>query len=165
MSDRVAVMNEGRVEQCGPPREIYENPETLFVADFLGVSNLIAAEAGGTTAGGCRLAVGDFVLRAEQGTVDARGPVKAMIRPERVRIEAHGTPGENRLPGMVEHTVFLGSFQEVIVRLAMGDVVRSVLANDGAPTAFRQGTPVAVHLPADGLRVLVGPPPAVETQH
>ena len=156
MSDRVAVMNEGRVEQCGPPREIYEAPATLFVADFLGVSNLIAAESAGSGADGCRLAVGDFSLRAEQGQLAATGSVKAMIRPERVRIEPHGTPGENRLPGMVEHSVFLGSFQEVIVRLATGGVVKSVVANDGS-TPYPQGTPVAVHLPADGLRVLVGP--------
>ena len=47
MSDRVAVMNGGRVEQSGPPQEIYEEPATLFVADFLGVSNLIPAEAPG----------------------------------------------------------------------------------------------------------------------
>ena len=159
MSDRVAVMNEGRVEQCGPPREIYEAPATLFVADFLGVSNLIAAESAGSGADGCRLAVGDFSLRAEQGELTATGSVKAMIRPERVRIEPHCTPGENRLPGMVEHSVFLGSFQEVIVRLATGGIVKSVVANDGT-TPFPQGTPVSVHLPADGLRVLVGPPAA-----
>ena len=161
MSDRVAVMNEGRVEQCGPPREIYEAPATLFVADFLGVSNLIAAESAGSGADGCRLAVGDFSLRAEQGELAATGPVKAMIRPERVRIEPHGTAGENRLPGMVEHSVFLGSFQEVIVRLATGGIVKSVVANDGT-TPYPQGTPVSVHLPADGLRVLVGPPAAAE---
>ena len=47
MSDRVAVMNGGRVEQAGSPREVYEEPETLFVADFLGVSNLLAGEAAG----------------------------------------------------------------------------------------------------------------------
>ena len=47
MSDRVAVMNGGRVEQSGPPQEMYEEPATLFVADFLGVSNLVGAEAAG----------------------------------------------------------------------------------------------------------------------
>src|SRR5262245_34175341 len=47
MSDRIAVMNNGRVEQAGPPQAVYDEPETLFVADFLGVSNLITAEAGG----------------------------------------------------------------------------------------------------------------------
>ena len=45
MSDRIAVMNDGHVEQAGPPQAVYEDPETLFVADFLGVSNLISANA------------------------------------------------------------------------------------------------------------------------
>ena len=121
MSDRVAVMNGGRVEQSGPPQEMYEEPATLFVADFLGVSNLVPAEASGRD--GRRLHAarsGDVPLRAMQGTLDARGSVKAMIRPERVRIEEQGTAGENRLPGLVEHLVFLGSFREVRVRLLGG---------------------------------------------
>ena len=58
MSDRVAVMNGGRVEQSGPPQEMYEEPATLFVADFLGVSNLVPAEASGRDGISCMLRVG-----------------------------------------------------------------------------------------------------------
>src|ERR671930_467881 len=66
MSDRIAVMADGRVEQVAAPREVYEEPATVFVADFLGVSNLMEAEAvGGATI--CRLKVGDFELDAMQG--------------------------------------------------------------------------------------------------
>ena len=100
MSDRIAVMNGGRVEQAGPPQAVYEEPETLFVADFLGVSNLIPAEAGGSDGDGCVLTVGEQRLRAGQGATAARGEVKAMVRPERVRVEPHATDGENRLPGL-----------------------------------------------------------------
>ncbi len=63
MSDRIAVMADGKVEQIGPPQEVYEAPETVFVADFLGVSNLMDAEAVGG-ANICRLMVGDFELDA-----------------------------------------------------------------------------------------------------
>ena len=56
MSDRIAVMSQGRVEQVGPPKEIYEAPATAYVADFLGVSNLMDAQAQGATNGGCRVA-------------------------------------------------------------------------------------------------------------
>jgi spermidine/putrescine transport system ATP-binding protein len=160
MSDRVAVMNDGRVEQSGPPQLIYEEPATLFVADFLGVSNLVPAEAAGSAGGGCMLKVGDLPLRAVQGAVDARGPVKAMIRPERVRIESQGSTGENRLPGLVEHLVFLGSFREVRVRLLGGALVTAVQANDGTESVHEQGSAVSVHLPAESLRVL---PDAPET--
>ena len=154
MSDRVAVMNGGRVEQSGPPQQMYEEPATLFVADFLGVSNLIPAEASGRDGVMCSLKVGEVAMRAQQGAVDARGSVKAMIRPERVRIEPQGTTGENRLPGLVEHLVFLGSFREVRVRLLGGALVTAVQPNDGTESVHEQGSAVSVHLPAEALRVL-----------
>jgi spermidine/putrescine transport system ATP-binding protein len=167
MSDRVAVMNGGRVEQSGAPQAIYEAPETLFVADFLGVSNLVPAEATGQDGDSCRLRVGDIALRASQGAIDARGSVKAMIRPERVKIEPQGTQGENRMPGLVEHLVFLGSFREVRVRLLGGALVTAVQPNDGDATHHEQGASVSVHLPAESLRVLpevAEPEPAAEPQ-
>jgi spermidine/putrescine transport system ATP-binding protein len=159
MSDRVAVMNNGRVEQAGSPQTVYEEPETLFVADFLGVSNLVIADAVGTENGDCVLEVGERSLRACQGTTDARGQVKAMIRPERVQVEPHGQEGGNRLPGMVEQVVFLGSFRELHVRILGGALVKAVAPNDGSPLPYEQGAPVTLHLPADAIRVL---PPATE---
>jgi len=154
MSDRIAVMNEGRVEQAGTPQTVYEEPATLFVADFLGVSNLVSADAGPADGSGCSLRVGESTLRAVQGAINSRGDVKAMIRPERVSIEPHGTPGANRLPGMVEHVVFLGSFRELHVRLVGGDLVKAVAPNDGTEPPFAQGSPVTVHMPPDAIRVL-----------
>ncbi len=154
MSDRIAVMNVGHVEQAGPPQAVYEEPQTLFVADFLGVSNLIGAEARGKDGNCCRVQIGERSLTAEQGAIDAQGTVKAMIRPERVRVEPQGTPGDNRLPGMVEHAVFLGSFRELRVRLPGGDVVKAVFPNDGTPLTFDEGTPLTLHFPPEALRVL-----------
>src|SRR5919109_3290474 len=76
MSDRLAVMSNGRVEQVGPPKEVYEQPSTAYVADFLGVSNLMDAVAyGHTRDGACRVRVSDFDLKAEQGELHATGPV------------------------------------------------------------------------------------------
>jgi spermidine/putrescine transport system ATP-binding protein len=147
MSDRIAVIHAGHVEQAGPPPAVYEDPETVFVADFLGVSNLIPAEAEGRDGNCCRLRVGERTLRAEQGSTDARGEVKAMIRPERVRIEPHGSDGENRIPAMVEHAVFLGSFRELRVRLLGGSLVKAIVPNDGTPLGYAQGEPLTVHLP------------------
>jgi spermidine/putrescine transport system ATP-binding protein len=165
MSDRVAVMNGGRVEQSGPPQEMYEEPATLFVADFLGVSNLVGAEAAGRDGAACVLKVGDISLRATQGDLAARGAVKAMIRPERVRVEPHGTTGENRLPGLVEHLVFLGSFREVRVRLLGGALVTAIQPNDGSEPAYSQGSPVSMHLPVESLRVLPeAPEPALDSE-
>src|SRR5881394_1266343 len=90
MSDRIAVMSQGRVEQVGQPKEIYENPATAYVADFLGVSNLMDAEAAGPAPEGCRVKLGEFDLVAGQGEPDLRGPCKVTIRPERIDIEPQG---------------------------------------------------------------------------
>ena len=108
MSDRLAVMSNGRIEQVGPPKEVYEEPSTAYVADFLGVSNLMDATAYGPAEGGCRVRFGDFELIAGQGEPDAHGEVKLSIRPERVDLEAAGTSGANRIPGMVERLVYVG---------------------------------------------------------
>jgi spermidine/putrescine transport system ATP-binding protein len=155
MSDRVAVMRDGRIQQLGAPQELYEEPATAFVANFLGSSNLIPATLAGRENGHSKLVVGNFTLRAGRpaAEVDA-GEAMAMIRPERVRLEAHGASGENRVPGMVEEVVYLGFHQELRVRLATGALVKAHVPNDGAADTYEQGDPVAVHLPADCLRVL-----------
>jgi spermidine/putrescine transport system ATP-binding protein len=153
MSDRIAVMADGRVEQVGPPREIYEEPDTVFVADFLGASNLMDAEAVGG-ANICRLMVGDFELDAMRGKTDARGPTKVTIRPERVHLEEHTNGGPNRIPGMVERLVYLGSAVQVITRLAVGTTIQVLVQNTGSEIPWKQGTAVQAYLPAEALRVL-----------
>jgi len=159
MSDRLAVMAGGRIEQAGTPTEVYEEPATTFVADFLGVSNLMSAQAEGSAGDGrCRIRLGDFTLVACRGQTRSTGPVKIVIRPERVRLEPHGSPGDNRLPGMVERLVYLGPVTQLIVRLAHGETVQVVLQNGGQPVPYEQGTPVAAHLPDEALRVLPDAP-------
>jgi spermidine/putrescine transport system ATP-binding protein len=148
MSDRVAVMRDGRIEQCGEPRELYEAPATAFVANFLGVSNLVPVDTNGD---GLRL--GAFGLRCETRPA-VNGDALVMIRPENVRLEPREVEGENRVPGMVEEVVYLGFHQEVRVRLATGALIRADVPNDGEHAEFSQGDAVAVHLPARHLRVL-----------
>ena len=82
-----------------------------------------------------------------------------MIRPERVRIEQHGTPGPNRVPGMVERLVFLGAGARSATCSAWGLVLQlqALAQNDGLhPEHLAQGTPVHVYLASDALRVLRG---------
>jgi spermidine/putrescine transport system ATP-binding protein len=155
MSDRLAVMSNGRIEQVGAPREVYEEPATAYVADFLGVSNLMTAKVeDGTANGRCRIRLGSFTLEAAQGNVSARGEVKVTIRPERVGLDPHGTAGANRLPGMVERLVYLGNSTQLIVRTANGESLQALVQNRGGDMGLEQGTPVSVHLPAEALRVL-----------
>ena len=156
MSDRLAVMSNGRVEQIGSPSEVYEEPTTSYVADFLGVSNMMDATADGPDAEGhARVKIGEFELAAGQGDTDVRGPVKIVIRPERVRLEQSGATGRNRVPGMVERVVYVGSIMQVIVHLAPGQTLQAWVQNQGDGLPYAQGHPVMVDLPLDALRVLV----------
>ena len=147
MSDRVAVMRGGNIEQCDEPRALYEAPETAFVANFLGASNLVPVAVGHAHGDGTQLGLGSFELRAETCALSQGDDAVAMIRPENIRLEAHGTTGENRLPGMVEEVVYLGFHQEVRVRLATGTLVKADVSNDDEQVEHEQGDPVSVHLP------------------
>ncbi len=154
MSDRIAVMSQGRVEQVGEPKEIYEEPATAYVADFLGVSNLMEATANGFGDGGCRVKLGEFELIGGQGESDVLGPCKVTIRPERVVIEAQGATGQNRLPAMVERVVYVGATLQVILHLAAGQTIQAWIPNDGDVEPFRSGDAVSTHFPREALRVL-----------
>jgi spermidine/putrescine transport system ATP-binding protein len=159
MSDRIAVMNGGKVDQVGTPREVYESPATLFVADFLGVANVMRAEAGGGNGAFCSVRVGEFELRAGCGDLGTRGAASVVIRPERLEVIPRSEhPGENCLPGMVDRTVFVGSNLQVMVRLVTGEIVQASIPNNGNGLEFHeQGKPVMVHAPAEALRVLAVP--------
>jgi spermidine/putrescine transport system ATP-binding protein len=162
MSDRLAVMNHGRIVQLGTPEEVYNEPADAYVADFLGVSNLMDAhvERSGDGPGGrgsCHLRLGEFTLEAKAGQLDATGAVKLAIRPERIHLQPYESRGVNCVPGMVERLVFLGSTTHIYVRLATGSSLQALVRNAGDPVPYSQGTPVSVGLPADALRVLPDP--------
>ncbi|WP_017598606.1 ABC transporter ATP-binding protein [Nocardiopsis lucentensis] len=114
MSDRIAVMNHGRVEQLGTPAEIYERPATRFVADFIGTSNLLTGVVWDRSGGEpWRVEVGDgaTALAAElPDTAEAGGEVHLTVRPEKVHIGVAEPEGAvSRVPGTVTETVYLGS--------------------------------------------------------
>ena len=154
MSDRIAVMSNGRVEQVGPPKEVYEDPRTAYVADFLGVSNLMDGEAHGLTTGGCRVTLGEFELVAGEGEADTFGECKVTIRPERVELKPQGISGANMIPAMVERVVYVGATLQLIVHLPSGDTIQAWMQNEGGDVPFAAGTPVVALLPPEALRVL-----------
>jgi len=172
MSDRLAVMNAGKIAQLGTPRAIYEEPADTYVADFLGVSNLMEVDVVERGPGAeCRVKLGEMALAVERGEVDALGPAHAVIRPERVRIEPYAQdrdPGPNRVPAMIERLVFLGASTQVMLRLAPGELLQVVVPNDGTEARLSQGTPVHAFLAPDALRVLGGAArevPLAEDEH
>ena len=115
MADTIAVMNGGRIEQLGPPQELYERPATAFVAGFLGVSNLLAGTIEGP--GTVRLDSGALVQAPENGRT---GRVAAGVRPEKITLGPGG--GANELAGTVTETAYIGVATQVVVATAAGTV-------------------------------------------
>ncbi|PUB31714.1 spermidine/putrescine transport system ATP-binding protein [Promicromonospora sp. AC04] len=166
MADTVAVMNEGRVEQLGPPAELYELPSTAFVANFLGRSNLVTGsvvdvgEVLGVDVAGTRLRVP--VGRVSAGSTGVGAVVQLGVRPEKVRIVANGsepTSGSNVLgPGKVTDVSFTGVSTQYQVDL--GDLgVHEVFAQNssGAPEV-RVGDAVRLAWDVDHTFGLAGEP-------
>jgi spermidine/putrescine transport system ATP-binding protein len=122
MADRIAVMNQGRIEQLGTPDELYELPQTAFVAGFLGISNLLR----GAIAGPDEVKLGDgTTIRLRAGSLAGRtGDVGVGIRPEKIRPDDHDP---NALQGVVKERAYIGVSTQYIVETRNGNVTVVVL--------------------------------------
>jgi spermidine/putrescine transport system ATP-binding protein len=117
MADTIAVMNRGTIEQLGTPEDLYERPQTAFVAGFLGVSNLLA----GTVAGSDLVRLdGGPEVRIRSGALNGRtGRVAVGVRPEKIRLGA-GEP--NAIEGRIAETAYIGVATQYVVETAHGSV-------------------------------------------
>jgi len=114
LADRICLMNEGRIEQLGTPEDIYERPGNAFVADFIGISNVMH----GRVEAGERFRTEDGVLPLPGGCAARAGESGALvIRPEKIVLCA---PGEAFVSGQVEETIYAGSETKLQVRLRSG---------------------------------------------
>jgi len=148
LSDRIAVMSRGRIEQLGAPREIYERPASRFVADFIGASTVLRGRAVADD----RVALSpDLTIRVRVGGILRVGEqVELAIRPERVRLAA---AGEGTAEARIEGLVYQGAMTEVSARLADGQRVR-MFVNEPAPMPLAPGQIIHLRLPADAFMVL-----------
>ncbi|MFC6718941.1 ABC transporter ATP-binding protein [Natrialbaceae archaeon GCM10025810] len=97
MSDRLAVMNDGRFEQVGPPEVVYDEPDTRFVADFLGTANIFDGTVTAIENGYATVDCGDVTVRSQSpGALETGSEVSVIVRPERVRFEATSADGGTR---------------------------------------------------------------------
>jgi spermidine/putrescine transport system ATP-binding protein len=138
MSDRLAVMNAGRIEQLGSPEEVYERPSTEFVASFLGASNLIAAkgvERGSGELAQVALDGGSVVLVPADRLGDHRQPVKVGVRPEKLQLRPGDEPaaaGLNSITGRVVEASYLGVSHQYTIEGPGGATVTVYVQNLGA---------------------------------
>ncbi|MCT9929234.1 ABC transporter ATP-binding protein [Planotetraspora sp. A-T 1434] len=145
MSDRIAVMNDGLVEQLAGPREIYERPATKFVAGFIGTSNLLSGTVHQVNGGTAVLDLGpsDRILAPVDGTASAGDRLDLTVRPEKITISTEEPQGDlSVVRGMVSEVVYLGTYNSYAVVLADGAeiTVFQQNAHDSTTTAERGDT-------------------------
>ncbi|ASR11772.1 polyamine ABC transporter ATP-binding protein [Rhizobium leguminosarum bv. viciae] len=160
MSDRIAVMAKGQLAQLGTPADLYCNPQSAFVADFIGKMNFLTGEFLGETADSQTIRLGDDVVidtpaHGFEGSAKIGDRVRLALRPERLGLAARGAGGQNALPGRIETSVFAGSFDLHLVRsdFGSGEIIQVQIPADGKRVPFAMGALVDVVAERDGLRL------------
>ncbi|MBZ6076615.1 ABC transporter ATP-binding protein [Microvirga puerhi] len=154
MSDRIAVMNQGRFEQVGSPRELYHNPATPFVASFVGETNRWSGEGGGAGGTDIRLAAGATVHST--GIVPAKS-VLCFVRPEAVALSANAeslASLPNRFEGRVSAVLFDGANSSLLIDTQGFDQpIRAVLPQAGPLAGIEVGASIHLGWTADAMKV------------
>ncbi|MBZ3904116.1 ABC transporter ATP-binding protein [Streptomyces griseiscabiei] len=154
MADTVAVMNGGRVEQLGSPTDLYENPRTTFVANFLGTSNLIEAEVDSKNGGDIVLKAGDGKLVLPEARcpapATAGGKVLVGVRPEKITLTHADDAGEipagrNRVTGTIAATSFIGVSTQYVIDSAVCPEFEVYVQNIDRDTRLVPGAEVVLH--------------------
>ncbi|MCR4281435.1 MAG: ABC transporter ATP-binding protein [Bauldia sp.] len=155
MSDRIVVMNEGRVEQIGAPFEIYNYPRTRFVASFVGTLNILSGTIVDPAKG--RIAIDGQEIRAARGVVDgAAGDIRAVaLRPEAIILNGEGG-ARNEVRGTIDEVSFLGAVVRIRVRIAENSVSLDTFNSPSAPPPKRGDQVTLSFAPEDVLMLEVG---------
>ena len=148
-SDLIAVMKDGKIEQVGSPHDIYERPQTEFVARFIGSTNILRGRRTGEHIADCE----GLSLACESGAFAPKGDAIISIRPHRILIGAPpaGAPGPNRAIGIVERAVYLGAQRHYIIKLDSGTRLQILASSD---VVAQLNDRVGLTLPAEHCRAL-----------
>jgi spermidine/putrescine transport system ATP-binding protein len=149
MSDRIAVMNNGVIEQLGPPREIYQFPETTFVADFVGVLNAVELTVDRVDGEDVTMRVGDaerVVVPAAGTGITAGGTALVAVRPERIQIAEVGSVSDasSHIGGTVAQIVYLGTLTQFHVDTSLGTRFIAHRLSDDRASRITEGDRVAL---------------------
>jgi len=158
MSDRIAVMNKGRLEQLGTPKDIYEQPTTRYVADFIGETNFLNGKVTSIENGWAYILVDD-VLSARAPSIaglTVGQPVAVAIRPEKIVVQGPGDTPQECVPGRVDEVVYIGTDTRYIIQLTEKTNLVARVQNLGKETitAYAPGSEVAVTWEPGVARIL-----------
>ena len=159
LSDRIAVMQHGRILQVGAPDEIYERPANRFVADFIGETNFLEGNLTEAGLGYATVAVNGVQIKARGGD-DSGGSLTAgtaivlAVRPEKISL-SRGREGrhDNQFKGTIEDALYLGTDMRYSVRVS-DDVTLTVRQQNAVQNDFRQGEKVYLGWPAQATSIL-----------
>lgn len=158
MSDRMAVMSSGELQQLGESREIYEHPRNVFVADFIGDTNLLQVTVDAVSKGRaqCHLGGGHKLICDAVDGIGVGAQVHMSLRPERLYLSADPVEADS-LKGRVRETIFIGTDTATVVDLSDGVqfTVRSSNSTRGNARVFDPGTDVAVNMEQGAARLLI----------
>jgi spermidine/putrescine transport system ATP-binding protein len=155
LSDRIAVMNNGQIEQIGTPSDIYDRPRTPFVANFIGDTNLLPGRIDQTSPTQVHVTTdtGLRVVAPTSNATTAQGVVVS-VRPEKINLSlSTPTVAHNCYPGQVSHLMYLGTHLHCVVRLNSGETL-TVRQPNRAEATIAVDTPVYVHWAAEDCLVL-----------
>jgi ABC-type Fe3+/spermidine/putrescine transport system ATPase subunit len=154
ISDRIAVMRHGRLEQLGTPQQLYREPATVAVRDFVGRIIVLDGTVDQVSNGQVDVRLdGSVVLTCRGGAPESvRGGdrVQVAIRPEHARVDAAALPGANELRGSIETLLFIGDHYEATLALEIGQRVMAYLPADDR---WQEGQPICLSLPPEDVRV------------
>jgi ABC-type Fe3+/spermidine/putrescine transport system ATPase subunit len=154
LSDRVTIMNSGRLQQVGTPREIYEQPRTLFVAGFIGLSEFFQGKVMAIEGGRARIALNQLELSVPiVAGLEVGQPVTFFIRPNNVELmDAEWGDGENTFDASVHKMTYLGETIDYRILLP-GDL--DLRVQTGGQQYFKPGSRVRVRLPPEHCHIIV----------
>jgi len=144
IADQVAIMNKGKIIQLGAPRELYRAPADRFVAEFVGLSNIVPVDVLSSDNNGAVVRVFDQTVRSHRPPKNPQGDVAIVLRPEALRLSIDS---ENGVPATVLTFAFTGPLVRYNVRTADGILLMVDLHNPGPDQFFEEGTQVRLHLP------------------
>jgi len=152
ISDRIAVMHYGRIEQLGTPQELYREPGTIHVRDFIGQTIVLDGEVSELVGDSVKVRMGSVEVESRANGANARPGqrVQVAIRPEHVLVTREAAATENGVCGTIGALLFIGDHYEAAVALDFGQSVTAHLPANGA---WCEGQRVSLVLPADELRV------------
>jgi spermidine/putrescine ABC transporter ATP-binding subunit len=151
MSDRIVVMNRGRVQQIGSARDIYEEPRTEFVATFMGTNNILDGQVVEKTAKGAivDLGVGRFQVKADARAGD---PIRISLRPECLKLSRQ--PAQNSVGATIEAIIYIGNAMQVRIKAGPHSLIAFAVNDRGGNSLFSPGEAIFCEWPAEAMVAL-----------